>query len=331
LSEKDEIKETNTIAETAGEDAAPCAPPEPVATGNESLEIITHSLYIKEGSGAKGSGVVLTIKNIADGDIGKAVFNIVFYGAAGDVIDTVEDYTGDIDKGGMRNFCVECQKTEADIRSYAVNTVQTTITPEPVIMDNDEVKIITHTLAEGNALNEEGFSRSIDVSIRNVFDKTFASVILEAVFMDGEGNELDTVRQKVLEIKPDSSRTVQISPAKPDAGMFRTYRLSVYRTVTTDIEKVQIKSHEMKPLDGAVEISGVLKNVSDGKADAAVVTLFKDVKDEKIATKVAYIRDIDPGASKQFRFKFVEPEDESVNSYVISVGSIAEEAATPAV
>ena len=329
MSEKDEIKETNTIAETAGEDAAPCAPPEPVATGNESLEIITHSLYIKEGSGAKGSGVVLTIKNIADGDIGKAVFNIVFYGAAGDVIDTVEDYTGDIDKGGMRNFCVECQKTEADIRSYAVNTVQTTITPA-VVMDNDEVKIITHTLAEGNALNEEGFSRSIDVSIRNVFDKTFASVILEAVFMDGEGNELDTVRQKVLEIKPDSSRTVQISPAKPDAGMFRTYRLSVYRTVTTDIEKVQIKSHEISRSTARWRFRAFSRMSVTAKQTPPWSPSSRMSK-TKNRHKVAYIRDIDPGASKQFRFKFVEPEDENVNSYVISVGSIAEEAATPAV
>jgi hypothetical protein len=68
-----------------------------------------------------------------------------------------------------------------------------------------------------------------------------------------------------------------------------------------------------------------VKNVSDGKADAAVVTLFKDVKDEKIATRVIYIRDIEPGASKQFKFKFDVPEGETVNSYIISVGSIAEE------
>jgi hypothetical protein len=330
LSEKEEIKETNSTAETAGEGAAPCAPPEPVAAGNESLEIITHNLYIKEGSGAKGSGVVFTMKNIAAGDIGKAVFNIVFYGAAGDVIDTVEAYTKDIGKGGLRNFRVECKKAEADVKSYAVNTVKTTLTPEPVVTDNDKVKIITHTLVEGNPWNAEGFMRSIDVSIRNVFNKTFASVILEAVFMDGEGNVLDTVRQKVLEIKPDSSRTVQIIPAKLDAGMFRTYKVSVYRTVTTDFEKVQIRSHEMKPLDGVVEISGFLKNVSDDKADAAVITLFKDVKDEKIATRVVYVRDIEPGTSKKFRFKFVVPEGESVNSYVISVGTIAEEAAKPA-
>jgi hypothetical protein len=86
----------------------------------------------------------------------------------------------------------------------------------------------------------------------------------------------------------------------------------------------------MKPLDDAVEGSGVLKNISDDKADAAVVTLFKDVKDEKIATRVIYVRDIEPGASKQFKFRFVVPAGETVNSYVISVGSIAEEAAKPA-
>lgn len=331
MSEKEEIKESISTGETADETVSSCNLPEPVATGNESLEVITHNLYIKEGSGGRGSGAVITMKNTAAGDIGKAVFNVVFYGAAGDVIDTVEDYTKDIGKGGMRNFRVESRKSEADIRSYAVSVVKTTFTPEPVITDNDKVKILTHTLLEGNPLNEEGFKRSVDISVKNVFNKTFASVILEAVFMDGEGNVLDTVRQKELEMKPDSSRTVQISPARLDAGMFRTYRVSVYRTVTTDFEKVQIRSHEMKPLDGTVEISGVLKNVSEGKADAAVITLFKDVKDEKIATRVVYVRDIEPGTSKQFRFKFVVPAGETVNSYVISVGSIAEEAAKPTV
>ncbi len=330
MSENEEIKESISTGETAEESVQPCAPPEPAATGNEHLEIISHSLYIGENGGGKGGGVVITMKNIAGRDIGKIAFNIIFYGETGEIIDTVEKYTKDLSKDGMRNLRIEYDKDDADIKSYAVSVVKTILTPEPSVTENDKVKITAHSLVEGDPCNEEGFRRSIDVTVKNVFNKAFATVVIEAVFQDGEGNVLDTVRQKAIELKPDSSCQISLAPANPDANMFRTYKISVCKAVTTDFEKVQLKSHDMKPVDDAVEVSGVVKNISSGKADAAVVTLFKDVKDEKIATRVIYIRDIEPGTSKQFRFKFAVPAGEAVNSYAISVGSIAEEPAAPA-
>jgi hypothetical protein len=330
LSENEEIKESISGGDAAEETARPCTPPEPAVTGNEHLDIISHSLFIDEKRGGKGSGAVITMKNTAGRDIGKIVFNIVFYGDTGEIIDTVEKYTKDLSKEGMRNFRVECDKTDADIRSYAVSVVKTVLTPEPSVTDNDKIKIITHSLLDGNPYNEDGFKRAIDISIKNIFSETFATVILEALFYDGEGNLLDTVRHKEFEIKPDTRRSLTISPVNRDADMFRTYRVSVYRTVTTGFEKVQLRSHNMKKTEGEAEVSGVVKNISAVKTDASVVTLFKDEKDEKIATRVIYIRDIEPGASKQFRFKFAVPPGEAVKSYVISIGSIVEEPAAPA-
>jgi hypothetical protein len=326
LSENEEIKESVSAGDTAEASVQPCAPPEPAAAGNRHIEIISHNLHLKEGDKIKGSGVVLNLKNNAGKDIGKTVFSVVLYDAAGNVIDTVEESLKDFDKDGIRSFSIEYPKPDADIRSYAVNVVKTVLTPDAEAVGNNKVAISSHRIITKKATGKS----SIEMEIRNTCEKTLATAMLEANFYDGEGNLLDSVCHSELEFKPQSSCKIAIAPVKAAAEAFRTYKVSVRKAVTTDFEKVQLRSHDMKPLDGAVEVSGVVKNVSDVKTDAAVVTLFKDVKDEKIATRVIYIRDIEPGAAKQFRFKYVAPPDEAVNSYIISVGSIAEDPAKPA-
>jgi hypothetical protein len=323
LSENEELKEEVLTGETADEDVKPCAPPEPVVSGNQHIEIISHNLLIKEGDEVKGSGVVLNLKNNAGKEIGKAVFSAVLYDAQSNIIDTVEESLKDFDKDGIRSFSISYSDPEADIKSYAVSVLRTVLTPDPEAVGSDKIEVVSHRILEADQC--AGVKRSLEMEIKNICEKTLATAVLEANFYDGEGTLLDTVCHKEFEFKPQSICTFSIAPEKPEAEAFRTYKVSVRKAITTDFEKVQIKSHDMKPVNGDVEVSGVVKNVSDGKADAAVVTLFKDVKDEKIATRVIYIRDIEPGASKQFKFKFDVPEGETVNSYIISVGSIAEE------
>jgi hypothetical protein len=326
LSENEEIKKSISTGEAADESVQPCIPPKPAATGNQHIEIISHNLYVKEGDELKGSGVVLNLKNNAGKDIGKAVFSVILYDATGNVIDTVEESLKDFDKDGIRSFSIEYPQPDADIRSYAVSIVKTVLTPDTEAVGNNKVAILNHRVIDKTSTGKN----SLELKIQNTCDKTLATTVLEVNFFDGEGNMLDTVRHKELDMKPDSSRLVFVSPANNDADMFRIYKVTVRKAVTTDYEKVQLHSHDMKPIDGAVEISGVVKNISDVKTDAAVVTLFKDVKDEKIATRVIYIRNIEPGAAKQFRFKYIAPPDESVNSYIMSVGNIAEDPTTPA-
>ncbi|MFA5629324.1 MAG: hypothetical protein WC958_03615 [Dehalococcoidales bacterium] len=317
MSEKEILKE-----ETIDEGVQPCTPPEPTAVGNEQLEVISHSLLIKEGEGAKGRGVVLNLKNNADKDIGKAVFKITFYDASGSVADTVEESLADFNKGSMRSVEFEYSKAEADIQSYTASVVKTVLTPDPEVIGSDTVEILKHVIVEADTCS--GSKRALVLEFKNSGEKTLATAVLEVVFCDGEGNVLDTVCHREFEFKPQSICAANITPAKQEAEAFRTYKVSVRKAITTEFEKVQLKSHDMNPVGDAVEVSGVVKNVSDVKTDAAVSTLFRDVKDEKIATRVIYIRDIEPGASMQFRFKFVVPAGEDVNSYAISVGDISE-------
>jgi hypothetical protein len=331
LSEKEEIKESTSTGEASGENSQACNPPEPAVAGNEHLEVISHNLLIKDGNEGKGSGVVLNLKNVAGKDIGKTVFKIVFYGAGGDIVDTLEEAMTDFGRGKIRNFRVECPKPDADIRSYAVSVLETVLTPEPEAAGNDKVAILKHGVHEADPVSRGEGKCSIDLAIRNISDKTFATIVFEAVFSDGEGKVLETVRHKELELKPNSSRAVLISPAKDVADAFKTYRVSVLRTVTTDVEKVQLRRHEIRSAEGGEEVRGIVKNISDVKTDTALVATFKDSKDEKIGTRVVFIKDIEPGTAKQFHFIFNTPQGESVRSYTLSVGEMAEEDNTPVV
>jgi hypothetical protein len=327
LSENEEIK-----ASTAAEEAVAVQPvelPEPVVTGNEHLEVISHNLLIKEGNEGRGSGVVLNLKNISGADIGKATFKVILYGAGGGVIDTIEAGMSDFGRDKIRNFRVEYPKPEADIRSYAVSVLETVLTPEPEAVGNDRVSIMKHGIQEAEPAAREEGKRSIELAIRNLSDKTLATIVFEAVFLDGEGNVLDNVHHRELELKPNSSRAILITPSKAGAEAFRTYRVSVLRTVTTEVEKVQLRRHEIRSVEGGEEVRGIIKNISDDKADAALVATFKDSRDEKIGTRVVFVKDIEPGAGKQFHFIFNTPEGESVHSYTLAVGEIAEEDNTP--
>ncbi len=329
MSENEEMKGSTAAEETAA--VQPADLPEPVVTGNEHLEIISHNLLIKEGDEGRGSGVVLNLKNIAGADIGKAVFKVVLYGAGGDVVDTLEEPMMDFGRDKIRNFRMECPKPDADIRSYAVSVLKTVLTPEPEAVGNDIVSIMKHGIREAEPSAREEGKRSIELAIRNLSDKTLATIVFEAIFLDGEGKVLDTIHHRELEMKPSSSRAILITPSKAGAEAFKTYRVSVLRTVTTDVEKVQLRRHEIRSVEGGEEVRGMLKNISDVKADAALVATFKDSRDEKIGTRVAFIKDIEPGAVKQFHFIFNTPEGESVHSYTLAIGEIVEEDNTPVV
>jgi hypothetical protein len=63
------------------------------------------------------------------------------------------------------------------------------------------------------------------------------------------------------------------SPLESRAEAFKTYRVSVLRTLTTDVEKVQLRRHEIWSVEGGEEVRGTLKNISDVKADAALVAI----------------------------------------------------------
>jgi hypothetical protein len=160
------------------------------------------------------------------------------------------------------------------------------------------------------------------MAIRNVSNKTFATIIFEAIFFDSVGNIMSKTRHREYELKPDISRGIHIVPDKSESDMFKSYKVSIIKALTTDIEKVQLRRHEIRSIEGGEEVRGSVKNLSDVKTDAVLVATFKDLTGEKIGTQVIILRDIEPHSAKNFEFTFNPPMGEKVKEYVLNIGEL---------
>ncbi len=317
LSESIETMETTTTMEFNV--------PKSIAEGNEQIEITSHNNLIEnEEEGKRCTGVILNLRNISGRDIGKAVFCVNFYNKKGDLLETIEPVVTDFLKDGTRILRVVSPKdSQSNIKSYSVRIRDVILTPEPVAIGNDMVVILNHHIQDPD-ITARGDKRSIDMAIRNVSDKTFATLVFEAVFYDSVGNIMSTTRHREYELKPNVSRGIHIVPGKLESDMFKTYKVSIIRALTTDIEKVQLRRHEIRSIDGGEEVRGTLKNLSDVKTDAALIATFKDSKGEKIGTKIIPMKDIEPGSSKNFQFTFNAPSGEKVMEYTLNIGDLVE-------
>jgi hypothetical protein len=76
---------------------------------------------------------------------------------------------------------------------------------------------------------------------------------------------------------------------------------------------------------GEVEISAIIKNISSVKVNAVLAVVFKDLKEEKIGTKMILIKDIEPGNIIKVNFVFNLPIGESVKMCTFDVGEVIED------
>jgi hypothetical protein len=303
--------------------------PEPSVSGSAQLEILTHNIiYKNNGDNINGKGVILKVKNISGNNIGKFVFNIIFYGLNGNVIDMVEFTDTDFGKDATRVLRIQSSKAEKnDILSYKVKVIKVIMTPIPTVVSNEYISIMNHSFRENNEDYNRGMPTSyIDISIRNISEKTIATAVFVAVFYDSEGNVLDTVRHKELELKPGNSRAVAIVSNKITTVMPKSYSVNLVKVTTPDVEKVQLIEHKIKTnRTGMEEIRGVLKNISDSQTDAVLIATFQDSRDEVIGTKAILVRDIKPGAFKSFYFVFDTPKEETLKKYMFTLTGTIEE------
>jgi hypothetical protein len=330
MPENEDVKETASAEYTDAETMQVCQVPEPVVAGTRQLEIIDHKLIPKDAETPdKGKGVAVTLKNVTEAYIGKAIIKAVFYDDKGSVLDTVEIFIKDFEKDKTRVLRIESAKAaEADIKSYVVNVVNVIVTPVPAATGNDRIAIMKHSFGQIDPEKGATNSASIDLAIRNISDKTVATAIFDGIFYDSEGNILDVVRHKEYELRPSTSRAISIISDKVLFETARSYNVVLLKTITTDFERVQLRRHEVKTSDRGEEVRGILKNISDVKTDAALIATFQDSMDEKIGTRVILVKDIEPGACKQFSFVFTPPQGEKIKTYNLGVSEMIEESGT---
>ena len=301
--------------------------PEPSVMGNEQIEVLSHNLIVKKGreEGA-GKGVFVNLKNISDTDLGKVVFESTFFDIKGNIIDTVEYTARDFEKDTTRSVRIETPKAgTVDIKSYDVKINNIVFTPVPVVTGDDRISILKHSFQNMQTpdagLND--IKNQVNIAIRNISNDTVATAIFEADFYDSEGNILGTVRHKEFEIKPNTSRAFMIQPEGMKEDMAKSYNIKLIKTVTADVEKVQLRRNEFKKLSGGrEEVSGLLKNISDEKTDAVLVVTYLDAKEEKIGVRALRVKDIEPNTVRNFSLIFTPPEGETVKTRTFDIGEM---------
>jgi hypothetical protein len=129
--------------------------------------------------------------------------------------------------------------------------------------------------------------------------------MFDVVFYDYYNNIVDIVRERVYEIKSNTNRAFKVTSNKIMNEMneyARSYKITLIRATTTDIEKVILKKEVLTRLEsGDMSIRGVVKNVSDFKTDAVVAVSFIDSYGLEVGCRVMQVRDIEPGATREFK------------------------------
>ncbi|MFC1875280.1 FxLYD domain-containing protein [Chloroflexota bacterium] len=323
-------KENPVIEERTVKEAeeAPKAP-EPTAIGDEKIAILKHDIYRKGGGDStEAISIELAIKNISDTVIGSALFEAELYDIEGNILDEAEQKTIELNPNVSRTIRINYSEPKSDnVKSYCVRVAKIAMTPEPKVTGNEKIQILKHSYDNGDEdlFNEDENPARVDIAMRNVSDTTIATVVFEAIFYDIEGNILDTVKHSIIDLKPNTSRAIRINYKEQKDDRLKSYDIKITRMVTADVEKIQLRRHEIETTDaGEKEVGGIVKNISNFKADAAVVATFLDPKKENIGTRVVILRDIEPNNTKQFHFLFKPIEGDQVMTYTLNIGDIVE-------
>ncbi|MFC1875427.1 hypothetical protein ACFLY3_04710 [Chloroflexota bacterium] len=301
----------------------------PVAFGDDKITILKHNIYCKGGEGDSQTvtGVELTIINTTNTVIGSALFQVTFYDTEGNILDIVEYKTLELFPNISRNLHITSSIPESDkIKSHQVRIVKTVMTPKPAATGNEKIKILKHSLLK--AYDGEGridCPASTRLAIKNISGSTIATAIFEAIFYDIEGGILEIEKHREIELKPGCSRAIDIKSSITEQGKVKSYDINITRTITADVEKVQLRRQELrKTLTGEEDVNGTIKNISEVKTSAALVANFYNYKKEIIGTKVIIFRDIESNTVSHFRFLFKPQEGDKVKICTLHIAEIVE-------
>ena len=303
--------------------------PEPTAIDSDQVSILKHDIYRKEGDATETVSIELKVKNILNTTIGSALIEAELYDIGGNTLDTIEKKILDFKPGITRNLRIDYSSPKSDkVRSYCVKVARTAMLPETEVTGNESIKILKHSFVYGLEEESEKIGNSlhgVDIAISNISETTIGTVIFEAVFYDIEGNVLDTVKHSEIDLKPNTSRATLIPCKQRHADDIKSYNIKIVKTTTADIEKVQLRWHEIRTTDtGEEEVKGIVKNISNVKTDTALVATFLDPNRENIGTKVIILRDIEPNSIRRFQFEFKPTEGDIIRSYALNIGDLIE-------
>ncbi|MDD4924123.1 MAG: hypothetical protein PHF74_04735 [Dehalococcoidales bacterium] len=212
-------------------------------------------------------------------------------------------------------------KFDADVKECLDKPIQEAI-------GSDKIRILRHNFAEVSVDDGiRGTSVCVDLAIQNVSELTIASATFKAHFYDMEGNILDSVEHKVIELEPNVSRLIHIKTSITEYEKIIQiigYKVIVTKLKTVNEEKVHLRRHEIRTIETGEEVTGIVKNISGMKTDATIIANFYNYKEENIGNKVVLLKNIEPNSIKKFHFIFKPEEGDTVSSCSLFVSDIEE-------
>ena len=196
---------------------------------------------------------------------------------------------------------------------------------ESTATGDEKVEILNHELLDVHEDNR-GVPQParVDVAIHNLTDSTIATIVIEVVFYDIEGNVLETAKHQAIELFADRARAIRIESKVMEPDKVKSYDVRITRTRTAEQERVQLRVHDINPnAAGEDVVEGVVKNISKVQADAAVVITFYGANNVEIGRKVVVLRDIEPETIRQYALTFKPHEGDRVGTYNVAIGELA--------
>jgi hypothetical protein len=206
-------------------------------------------------------------------------------------------------------------------------SAESTGAPAPRATGNPLVTILKHELVNAYSDPLDNGRKSpagVELAINNASDDTIATAIFDVLFYDGEGNVVDTIKHKIVELPAGRSRAILINSSHYQIGKVVSYDVKLIKTTTAQVEKVQLRRHEIWTTEtGEEAIHGIVANISKVKTDAAIVITFMDLNKETIGTRAVVLKDIEPDSIRQYDVLFKPPEGELIAGCTFAIGEIA--------
>jgi hypothetical protein len=189
-------------------------------------------------------------------------------------------------------------------------------------VSDDRIAIYKHSLCSaGQDRYDPNIAiAGVELAIRNISELGVGTAVFEGRFYDREGNLLNTVRHKELDLPPRTSRAIVVNSQLPMYEV-ASYDVALVRLTTVDHEKLQICRAEIirKPAGGKLA-TGSVKNISTATLNAAIVASFYDLEKQNIGVRVLVLRNVEPGGIRKYEILFTPQEGDEVASTNVIVG-----------
>ena len=212
----------------------------------------------------------------------------------------------------------ESQDTGKDQKNSEIS--KTSKIPPPVVKGNDNVIILKHGFLE---IDDEDYPwkiGGIKLGIKNISDVMIATAFFEVIFYSINGDIVDRTTHCETELKPGQSRGIVIFPTIKGYDRFGSYDIRLTQMTTAEEERIQFLRHQARTNElGEEEIIGIVKNISNIKANAKIVVTFFNKNKDSIGSRSITLKNIEPGSTKHYSLLFKAPEGEKVRSFSLNI------------